>query len=298
MPTYIDARAIHINAEKERHPWLRDAAHFPHRRSLSDIHDLEHHFCRDFACCGQTLGDLHDLLEHYEECHVRLEEEDRMTVDITENAQNMEDVIVSDDINMTRIMTPPKFGLKRLNLEDNESLQPISPRAITGLEENEPDSHKRQRSVPLPPDRPEYLHIDSINLPSSFSACSTPSSLGEDFLARAGLVEASSPLAPFTTEDMNANKPFKCRIPGCDKAYKNPNGLKYHKLHGHHSTGETDTEKRLQRPFQCTVGSCRKRYKNLNGLKYHVEHSHLTILTNQLNTVTPQTPEGSPNSSP
>ena len=174
---------------------LRDAAHFPHRRSLSDIHDLEHHFCRDFACCGQTLGDLHDLLEHYEECHVRLEEEDRMTVDITENAQNMQDVIVSDDINMTRIMTPPKFGLKRLNLEDNESLQPISPLLSPALKKMNPIVINGN-AVSLPPDRPEYLHIDSINLPSSFSACSTPSS-AKIFLPGAGLVEASSPLAPF-----------------------------------------------------------------------------------------------------
>jgi len=28
-------------------------------------------------------------------------------------------------------------------------------------------------------------------------------------------------------------KPFKCRVIGCDKAYKNQNGLKYHKMHGH-----------------------------------------------------------------
>ncbi|CAD6887168.1 unnamed protein product [Tilletia laevis] len=29
------------------------------------------------------------------------------------------------------------------------------------------------------------------------------------------------------------SKPFKCPEPGCDKAYKQMNGLKYHKLHGH-----------------------------------------------------------------
>lgn len=93
---------------------------------------------------------------------------------------------------------------------------------------------------------------------------------------------------------VNANKPFRCSVPGCDKAYKNPNGLKYHNLHGHHGNDESDTEKRLQRPFECTVGSCRKRYKNLNGLKYHVEHSHLVILSNQLNNLVPQTPNVTP----
>ncbi|CAO1621425.1 unnamed protein product [Parajaminaea phylloscopi] len=36
---------------------------------------LESTFCRDFSCCGQELGDLHDLLQHYEECHVRFDDD-------------------------------------------------------------------------------------------------------------------------------------------------------------------------------------------------------------------------------
>lgn len=30
-----------------------------------------------------------------------------------------------------------------------------------------------------------------------------------------------------------SEKPFKCTVPGCDKAYKQQNGLKYHRTHGH-----------------------------------------------------------------
>lgn len=37
---------------------------------------LESNFCRDFSCCGQELGDLHDLLQHYEECHVRFDDDE------------------------------------------------------------------------------------------------------------------------------------------------------------------------------------------------------------------------------
>jgi transcription factor SFP1 len=33
--------------------------------------------------------------------------------------------------------------------------------------------------------------------------------------------------------ESNREKPFKCTVPGCEKAYKQPNGLKYHKAHGH-----------------------------------------------------------------
>lgn len=36
---------------------------------------LESTFCRDFSCCGLELDDLHDLLQHYEECHVRFDDE-------------------------------------------------------------------------------------------------------------------------------------------------------------------------------------------------------------------------------
>lgn len=39
-----------------------------------DIHVLESEFCKDFTCCGLKLGDMHELLQHYELCHVMLEE--------------------------------------------------------------------------------------------------------------------------------------------------------------------------------------------------------------------------------
>ncbi|KAI4859267.1 hypothetical protein F4820DRAFT_462621 [Hypoxylon rubiginosum] len=87
------------------------------------------------------------------------------------------------------------------------------------------------------------------------------------------------------------DKPFKCPVIGCEKAYKNQNGLKYHKQHGHQNQqlhengdgsfsivnpetsapypGETGMEK--EKPHKCEY--CHKRYKNLNGLKYHKQHS-------------------------
>lgn len=86
-------------------------------------------------------------------------------------------------------------------------------------------------------------------------------------------------------------KPFKCPVIGCEKAYKNQNGLKYHKQHGHQTqqlhanddgtfsivNPETDAPypgtlgMEKEKPFCCDI--CGKRYKNLNGLKYHKGHS-------------------------
>ncbi|KAK0509009.1 hypothetical protein JMJ35_008380 [Cladonia borealis] len=86
-------------------------------------------------------------------------------------------------------------------------------------------------------------------------------------------------------------KPFHCPVIGCEKAYKNQNGLKYHKAHGHNTQklhandngtysivdpdtltpypGTVGMEK--HKPYRCD--NCGKRYKNLNGLKYHKNHS-------------------------
>jgi transcription factor SFP1 len=98
---------------------------------------------------------------------------------------------------------------------------------------------------------------------------------------------ASIPQFPFTEEV----KPFRCPVIGCEKAYKNQNGLKYHKQHGHQNQqlkenedgsfsivdpltsipypGTVGMEK--EKPYRCEV--CGKRYKNLNGLKYHRSHA-------------------------
>ncbi|CAO3576578.1 unnamed protein product [Absidia cylindrospora] len=93
------------------------------------------------------------------------------------------------------------------------------------------------------------------------------------------LAHASALLASANTSYLYADKPYKCLVQGCDKAYKNPNGLKYHKEHGHCSLGEDND---IPKPYQCTIGECGKRYKNLNGLKYHIEHSHMAALNHTL----------------
>jgi transcription factor SFP1 len=86
-------------------------------------------------------------------------------------------------------------------------------------------------------------------------------------------------------------KKYRCPVIGCEKAYKNQNGLKYHKAHGHRNQkliqnedgtfsivdpvtsvpypGTVGMEK--EKPYRCEV--CGKRYKNLNGLKYHRQHN-------------------------
>ncbi|KAJ3283718.1 hypothetical protein HDU76_008416, partial [Blyttiomyces sp. JEL0837] len=42
-------------------------------REWAQFSVLEDQFCKDFACCGINLENLHDLLQHFEENHVRVE---------------------------------------------------------------------------------------------------------------------------------------------------------------------------------------------------------------------------------
>ncbi|GES96514.1 hypothetical protein GLOIN_2v852768 [Rhizophagus clarus] len=65
--------------------------------------------------------------------------------------------------------------------------------------------------------------------------------------------------------------PYKCSIPGCPKAYKNANGLKYHNEHGHASQSGNGAR---EKPWACNLGGCLKTYSSKGGLIYHVKRCH------------------------
>lgn len=73
-----------------------------------------------------------------------------------------------------------------------------------------------------------------------------------------------------TDEDSkkNEDRPFRCDVEGCIKAYKNLGGLKYHSVNGHaKDSGDARRNLILEKPFECLVEDCGRRYKNVNGLK-------------------------------
>ncbi|CAE6497201.1 unnamed protein product [Rhizoctonia solani] len=94
-------------------------------------------------------------------------------------------------------------------------------------------------------------------------------------------LQASTTLSRPSTSLM-LSKPYKCPTPGCNKSYKQANGLKYHITHGQCSFVPMDPRlegleeedyERITRPYDCRVGNCNRRYKNMNGLRYHYQHS-------------------------
>ncbi|KAJ3065043.1 hypothetical protein HK102_008041, partial [Quaeritorhiza haematococci] len=109
------------------------------------------------------------------------------------------------------------------------------------------------------------------NVPVLQTAPSTCSESSEDFkdVSNVGdkdIITSSTSSTPNGKE--KDDRPYKCKVAGCTKSYKNPGGLKYHMQHGHcEDTGDPEMNNIIHKPYQCTVAECGKRYKNLNGLK-------------------------------
>ncbi|KAI8638550.1 hypothetical protein BD408DRAFT_393837 [Parasitella parasitica] len=272
--------------------------------------DLEASFCRDFACCGLILNDLHDLLQHYEECHVRLEDdENSLFDDESENSWSPSlsfaslpscdsstapnsPLLDDSELSLSNIDTIKKRAAAYLSdlynatSSSSQSSLPASSCSIATaattavVEDEEPvkkSSGKKRSYSPSALDLLTQSAAKKIALASSFNGdLPTPMMSDEDFLAQAGALLASA------NTNANADKPYKCPVSGCDKAYKNPNGLKYHNQHGHCNLLDDDSDSIASKPYQCTIGECGKRYKNLNGLKYHIEHSHMAALNQTL----------------
>ncbi|KAJ1598453.1 hypothetical protein NDA14_000942 [Ustilago hordei] len=295
---------------------------------------LESTFCRNFTCCGQKLDDLHDLLQHYEECHVRFEDDempamiaddelessDSSTASTsqpssprTSNAASTASTAASataattsgatsdltvttptghDDTDKasafdTAVMRSPSLskGKKRSfgqyanasSASPNGAIHQSLRRALIdgGVGRRTPGSPNIYApnspfstpgsSIPSTPsldaDDDGYF-ANGLN-PAAFSALSIRSSNADEhhlpscappnlFFPASGTASSSmqppakrektSALTNASTIALenalragaaNIDKPYKCPAPGCDKAYKQMNGLKYHRLHGH-----------------------------------------------------------------
>ncbi|KAI7854282.1 hypothetical protein BDC45DRAFT_440885 [Circinella umbellata] len=254
--------------------------------------ELEATYCRDFSCCGLVLSDLHDLLQHYEECHVRLEEEeeddDAGFWSPPSSASSIPSSPLLDDASSTSSQSTNGESCDALKkkaaayLSDLYNSATLSPLSLTSpiKEEIEPALGKRTyqqfNNLPSALDLLTQSAAKKLALAAGGGDLPTPILTDEDFLAQAGALLASA------NNNANADKPYKCNVPGCQKAYKNPNGLKYHNQHGHCDLVTDENENIASKPYQCTIGDCGKRYKNLNGLKYHIEHSHMAALNHTL----------------
>ncbi|KAF8924729.1 Transcriptional regulator of ribosomal biogenesis protein, partial [Dissophora ornata] len=223
---------------------------------VDNVHarEFETAFCRDFYCCGLRLVDLHDLLQHYEECHVRFEDDDDDDGDYYD-----EEMAESDFVDEDGWSDSDSAPASPSSIEMPGSSLALALGTLSSSSGGGPLSTLQQQQQ-------QVFHHHSPFVTAAVDLMRQRDevySLMED-LSRTG------------TTHNTGDKPYRCTVLGCDKAYKNPNGLKYHNLHGH-CTGNNgcDGDSAVEsRPYVCTFLECGKRYKNLNGLKYHIEHSH------------------------
>ncbi|KAN0060001.1 Transcription factor sfp1 [Thecaphora frezii] len=299
---------------------------------------LESTFCRNFTCCGQKLDDLHDLLQHYEECHVKFEDDEMPAMiaddDIESSASSSEtasqpasprtatvpssaaagsssaasavasgtsvaahqkakphlqtaDSFEATSAFDTAVMRSPSlskgkkrsFGQYATNSNGSSSAihQSLRRALIDGgvgrrtpgqpqiYAPNSPFSTPGS-SIPGTPscdsengdffgngvnpsafsalsiraNGAEEHHLPSCAPPNLFfPASGTSTAGGQPPAKRERTASANVPITAINIENALkassscVDKPYKCPAPGCDKAYKQMNGLKYHRLHGH-----------------------------------------------------------------
>ena len=291
---------------------------------------LESTFCRNFTCCGRKLDDLHDLLQHYEECHVRFEgddvasmmtDEELETSSLASDAETEKSYQSTSSVSSTLNKTAPDEAMKRkLTLQGTARGTPMvnttqenleNPSAFETTVMRSPSANrgtKRSLGQPLGGNgstqlfravienggrhplgmsnafaspfsspgnsRPGTPSVESEN--EAFFGSTTQASMFSNLSLRNSTIDDQQPSCappnlffpsgassqrPSKRERFNANqgastttaagngvsvssaaasdsnssehRPYKCPAPGCDKAYKQMNGLKYHRVHGH-----------------------------------------------------------------
>ena len=298
---------------------------------------LEANFCKDFSCCGLVLDDLHHLLQHYEDHHVRIEEDAYSAPTTPQTPQQQQQRQRPDLEAMKRkAMLDMQYHLGQRNqspiVEDDDmafdsysqfddSLQTrkrswrpsMSSPAVATRDFFTPSHSPASTPASSMPPTPTMASQHDFSGESDNPLLFGPPSSSDDWMSQDGRspmpqIKKARPSTlhqGYTTPEMMSpqviehpgsslvvvDKPYKCPVPGCDKAYKNQNGLKYHKMHGNCAANPTAYAAQISghpvshmvqenKPYSCNL--CSKRYKNLNGLKYHTAHSHQHVTTDSV----------------
>lgn len=266
--------------------------------ATSYLPKLEADYCKDYSCCGQLLPTLHDLLRHYEEAHISSSPPPDANAHLLNshhnrnnmnNIHNVMETVSTNDVflnnhghavpNQGNMNAPAHhFNVQQHAINQGNLNQTILPNLTMA---GGPDQSMRAQGV-----SPSVTSHQSSHHDRDSARPRNMLQLGED-----DSMYIDDPARHLYVMENEEYKPFKCPVIGCEKTYKNQNGLKYHRLHGHQNQTLKENEDgtisiidpesntpfldgagmEKDKPYRCEV--CGKRYKNLNGLKYHRGHT-------------------------
>ncbi|KAI0649556.1 hypothetical protein C8Q79DRAFT_520469 [Trametes meyenii] len=237
---------------------------------------LDHSFCSNFSCCGQSLPDLHHLLDHFEEDHV--------------------------------LPFPPHDS--RPTFSSPVYARPAGPHASYILSYPQPDpplhplslllssAHGPLRPVPDSNQIPDLVHSPS-SLPSSSasSSCLSSPTLGEPLCLPPALFSCQPPPTPSpqrrrTALERKSDSSYNSDISSNPvrplvgpqrnaKSHARPDPLARNRplaLTPQRAPPQSASRKRdgREKMYKCPHAGCTKSYLNPNGLKYHLEKGTCT----------------------
>ncbi|PRT54144.1 Transcription factor SFP1 [Wickerhamiella sorbophila] len=276
-----------LNTTSVAGPMVSSASPMDNSCLPSYLPSLEADFCRDYNCCGNTLPTLHDLLRHYEDSHIS--PSPPIEPPVIRRMQNLEMVSTNEVF-----LAPNLGGVGGGGGGTTAGLSGsgISGNSLTGTNSmGIANANSASNGVSL---AGTPVGVGSGLNQSANGPGVTPSGLagGPAYPAKNEAdMCIDDPARQLYVMERSDNRPYRCPVIGCDKTYKNQNGLKYHRLHGHQNQtlhlNEDGTYSIIDplsntpypdgmgmekdKPYRCEI--CGKRYKNLNGLKYHRAHS-------------------------
>ncbi|XP_037884870.1 zinc finger X-linked protein ZXDB-like [Glossina fuscipes] len=203
-----------------------------------------------FDGCGRLFPNLSDLIRHIENSHIN---DDPKVVEQLERAQPA-------CLPLSYVLPfMPDGARKETVCPNNNAADADSKPKATNKRRNSvmPSSNRSTTPTGSEMDEDEYVGSESEDSDDSW----TTEEFSSTFIMRYGSrYSKSSSNGAFRNE-----KPFACPVPGCEKRYKNVNGIKYHSKKGHKNNGK------VRKRYKC---HCGKSYKAAQGLKSHALMIH------------------------
>lgn len=254
---------------------------------------LEADYCKDYSCCGQLLPTLHDLLRHYEEAHILASPPQEANSHLLAAHRNRNNINNIHNV-METVLTTDVFLNNHHHQQAAQQQQQQQQQGSLHL----PAAHFNLQNQTISQGAVPGTMLPPVNGNSKPQQNTQQRHLPPHRVNPAGAADAENdsmyiddPARHLYVMENEEYKPFKCPVIGCEKTYKNQNGLKYHRLHGHQNQTLKENDDgtfsiidpesntpyldgagmEKDKPYRCEV--CGKRYKNLNGLKYHRGHT-------------------------